>query len=268
MRARRAASGGFTLIELLVAATLLAVLAVLSWRGLDAVLASRDRLAAASDELRSLTLAFAQLDEDLRRSWPVRLLRLPVPAIGFSVAGERAVPTLEIVRETTGALLPTQVQRVAWRLRDGVLERGFGAWVSPDGGASVTVAAARALGPAGGVAGRAPDVPADTLVWQPVLANVSALQMQGWIDGQGWIAAEALAGQLPGSAPTPGAGPAAGGGPPPAGSGASAVAQGGAAGQASAGAAGVAPPPAVTGLLVRVVRADGTVLQRILPVRD
>jgi general secretion pathway protein J len=269
VRLRHAASRGFTLIELLVAATLLAVLAVLSWRGLDTVLASRDRLAAASDELRSLTLAFAQLDEDLRRSWPVRLLRLPVPAIGFSVAGERAVPTLEIVRETTGALLPTQVQRVAWRLRDGVLERGFGAWVSPDGGASVTVAAARSLGPAGGVAGRAPDVPADTLVWQPVLANVSALQMQGWIDGQGWIAAEALAGQLRGTASATGSGPAAGGGaPPPASSGASAVAPGGAAGQATAAGAAVASPPAVTGLLVRVVRSDGTVLQRILPVRD
>ena len=273
MRPRRAASGGFTLIELLVAATLLAVLAVLSWRGLDSVLASRDRLAAASDELRSLTLAFSQLDEDLRRSWPVRLLRLPVPSIGFTVAGERAVPTLEIIRETTGALLPTQVQRVAWRLRDGVLERGFGAWVSPDGGASVTVAAARALGPAAGLASTAPDVPADTLVWQPVLANVASLQMQGWIDGQGWIAAEALAGQLRGAGQAvPAAGGAGAPGPGGAGPGAAGGTPGanpaGAPTAGNAGAPGGATVPAVTGLLVRVVRSDGTVLQRILPVRD
>lgn len=60
---RRAA--GFTLIELLVAVALLAILAVLSWRGLDAVIQSRERLVTESDELRSLTLALAQLEEDL-----------------------------------------------------------------------------------------------------------------------------------------------------------------------------------------------------------
>ena len=60
---RRAA--GFTLIELLVAVALLAILAVLSWRGLDAVVQSRERLVTESDELRSLTLALAQLEEDL-----------------------------------------------------------------------------------------------------------------------------------------------------------------------------------------------------------
>ena len=37
----RVRTGGFTLVELLVAAALMAVLAVLSWRGLDAVLDSR-----------------------------------------------------------------------------------------------------------------------------------------------------------------------------------------------------------------------------------
>ena len=89
-RRRGAAAGvrrrarGFTLIELLIAAALLAVLAVLAWRGLDSVLASRQRIVAASDELRSLTLAFAQLDEDLRRSWPVRLLKLQTPSITFT----------------------------------------------------------------------------------------------------------------------------------------------------------------------------------------
>ena len=74
---QRRGTGGFTLIELLIAATLLAVLALLSWRGLDTVLTSRNRIAKASDELRFLTIAFAQMDEDLRKSWPVRLLKLP-----------------------------------------------------------------------------------------------------------------------------------------------------------------------------------------------
>jgi len=248
IRRRRADSGGFTLIELLVAAALLAVLAVLAWRGLDSILATRDRLTRASEELRSLTLAFAQLDEDLRRSWPVRLLRLPVPAIGFSVAGEQATATLEVVRETTGALSPTQIQRVAWRLRDGVLERGFGLWLSPSGEAVTGERTQGADAPRGGAPGAAQGA-VDSLVWQPVLQGVSALQMQGWIDGQGWVAAEALAGQLRGTG-LPVAGQAAASGAQPL-------------------AGGAAPAPAaVTGLLVRVVRADGTVLQRILPVRD
>lgn len=230
----RERGGGFTLIELLVAAALLAVLAVLSWRGLDAVLESRRRIVAASDELRSLTLAFSQLDEDLRRSWPVRLLKLPVPSIGFTVAGEQAATTLELLREATGAAEPTQLQRVAWRLREGVLERGFGAWTAPaaDGlaaGASAPRAQAGAGADAAGAAGG--------LIWQPILGGVSQLQMQGWIAPQGWIAAEALAGQLRGAGV--GAGPSTGG-----------------------------ADPAVTGLLVRVVRSDGRVLQRILTVKD
>jgi prepilin-type N-terminal cleavage/methylation domain-containing protein len=238
-RTRR--GGGFTLIELLVAAALLAVLAVLSWRGLDAVLDSRRRIVAASDELRSLSMAFAQLDEDLRRSWPVRLLRLQVPSIGFTVSGERAAATLELLREATGASEPTQLQRVAWRLRGDVLERGFGLSLAPallgtDGTAVGTGGGAGGAGTGGSDASaeRGPGA----LVWQPVLAGVAQVQMQGWIAGQGWIAAESLAGQLRG----PGA--------------------------AAPAAAAAVQQPAVTGLTVRVVRTDGSVVQRILPVKD
>jgi general secretion pathway protein J len=229
-RARRR-DRGFTLIELLVAAGLLAVLALLSWRGLESVLTARERITAASDELRSLTMAFAQMDEDLRRSWPVRLLRLTVPSIAFSVSGERAQPMLELLRETTAANEPTQVQQVAYRLRDGVLERGFGVWTPPaaEGGG----AAANQLG----------------LIWQPILGNVAALEMHGWIAGQGWLPAPTLAGQLrgPGNSPIATGQPGAG---------------------AAAAAAGAAQVPAVTGLQVRVVRADGTQLLRVFPVRD
>jgi general secretion pathway protein J len=235
--ARRGARG-FTLIELLIAAALLAVLAVLSWRGLDAVLASRTRIVAASDELRAMTLAFAQIDEDLRRSWPVRLLRLPVPSIGFSVTGEQSVVTLELLREAGTSAQPTQVQRVAWRLRDGLLERGFAPWVVPSGdrGAQLASAGGDAVG----------------LIWQPVLTGVASIGMQGWIAGQGWVAAEALAGQLAGAAQEAtaesGAGTGQGGTVTPPGTG--------------------RQPVVVTGLLLRVVRTDGHVLQRIFPVKD
>ena len=242
---RRTGQGprGFTLIELLIAATLLAVLALLSWRGLDTVLTSRDRIAKASDELRFLTIAFAQMDEDLRKSWPVRLLKLPAPSITFSVSGEQAATTLELLRESTGALEPTKIQRVAWRLRGDVLERGFGPLV--------VSSAAPSMKPAGGDAEAA-----GGLVWQPVLGGVSALRMQGWVQGQGWVVAEALAGQLRAAAAAAPPAGASGGTPP-----------------ASGGAPPAAPPPAapvamVTGLSVVVVRSDGKVLERVFPVKD
>jgi general secretion pathway protein J len=237
----RVNASGFTLIELLVATALLAVLALLSWRGLDAVLESRRRIVAASDELRALTVAFSQLDEDLRRSWPVRLLRLPAPSIGFSVSGEQARATLELLRETTTGSEATQLQRVAWRLRDGVLERGFGRWRPPSAGAVAEAGQpgeGSGVGPAG-APGSGSGAPA-AWTWQPVLGGITEVQWQGWIVGQGWVAGEALAGQLrgPGDPANPGAGQ------------------------------GAPVPAAVTGLLIRVVRADGRVLQRVFPVKD
>jgi general secretion pathway protein J len=239
---------GFTLIELLIAAALLAVLAVLSWRGLDAVLASRRQIVASSDELRALMVAFSQLDEDLRRSWPVRLLKLPTPSIGFTVSGEQAVATLELLRESGAATEATQLQRVAWRLRDGRIERGFGAWSAVPGAGAAAGAAAlpsgfgTGTGQASGTQAGA-EAGAGGLIWQPVLIGVASMQMQGWVSGQGWIAAESLAGQLRGGMDT-----AAGG-------------------TATAPTLG-ATVPRVTGLLVRVVRTDGRVMQRILPVTD
>jgi general secretion pathway protein J len=271
--------GGFTLIELLIAAALLAVLAVLSWRGLGAVLDSRRHIVAASDELRSLTLAFAQLDEDLRRSWPVRLLKLEVPSIAFTVAGEQAVATLEVLRETGATTDATQLQRVAWRLREGVLERGFGAWTAPSSG-GFSSSAERSSGGFGAGTGAGTTTTATTsdgaggLIWQPVLAGVSALQMQGWVQGQGWVAAEALAGQLRGAGtPTPGATAGTGAGGNSGATGTSGTAGAGGTTGGTAGGAGASTPTggtavAVTGLIVRVVRSDGRVLQRILPVKD
>lgn len=240
-QSRHAGNRGFTLIELLIATSLLAVLALLAWRGLDSILLSRQRIVAASDELRSLTLAFAQLDEDLRKTWPVRLLKLQTPPINFTVSGEKATATMELLREATGASEPTQVQRVSWRLRNGVLERGFGVWSVPGAaGAQQTYA-------------RNDGATVDGLVWQPILGRVAAFQMQGWINGQGWVAAEALAGQLQASQ----ARPTNPGTPDPSGT------------SGTAGTPGTpAAPMLVTGLQVKVIRQDGEVLQRIFPVKD
>ena len=186
MSGRRAARG-FTLLELLVAVALLSVLTVLTWRGMDSVLRGRDRIVSASDELRSLSVAMAQMEEDLRRSWPIRLLGLPEPSISFSMATDREPASLALLRETRGADA-VQVQRVIYRLRDGVFERGFSAWAapSPDGTQQVPVA---------------------PFTWQPILREVQAVDFRGWLDGRGWLPAAALAPLLAAAAQTP-AGPA------------------------------------------------------------
>ncbi|NLD68995.1 MAG: prepilin-type N-terminal cleavage/methylation domain-containing protein [Limnobacter sp.] len=165
-------AAGFTILELLVAVTLLAVLAVLSWRGMAAVINGRDAIVERSDELRMLTTAMSQMEEDLRRSWPVRLLGLAQPTIGFSLGTDREPPALQLLREAGGEG-PTQVQNVSWRLRDGVLERGFSAWMLPLPDSEAVVA--------------------PELTWQPLAAGVEALEFRGWLAGRGWIPAPTLA---------------------------------------------------------------------------
>ena len=109
---------GFTLVEMLVAITILAVIAVLSWRGLDAVTRAR---AAVSDDIaaqRGLQAAYTQAEADLRFA-----ARDPAPATSLPgvllAAGEmivlRQAPTVE-----TGAL---RHQLVRYRLADGALRR-------------------------------------------------------------------------------------------------------------------------------------------------
>lgn len=178
---------GFTLLELLVAVALLAVLALLGWRGMASVIAGRDAIVERSDELRALTALMAQFEEDLRRAWPVRLLGLETPVILFTPGNDREPASVVLLRETA-AEDPVPVRRVAWRLRNGVLERGFGDYQP---------------GPAAGATAL------EGLLWQPLLGGVEALEFRGWLAGRGWqpagaLTAEALTGgaavRPPGSA--------------------------------------------------------------------
>lgn len=166
---RATRSGGFTLLELLIAVALLSVLAVLSWRGMDSVLRSRDRIVQSSDELRALSVAFAQLEQDVRGSWAVGLLGLDEPAIAFAVHGEDAQPELALVRETS-ANQPLQLQRVRYRLHEHRLERGFAPWTTS------------------GVDPARP-VSEQPLVWQPLLADIDQVQFRAWIAARGWFSA-------------------------------------------------------------------------------
>lgn len=168
---RRRHAQGFTLLELLVAIALMGILAVLCFRGLDSVITSRERITAASDEMRALSTAFAQLDQDLRRSWPVRLFRLKQRPVGFVAGDSQNDPLLMVLMREGSGEQPAQLQRVVYRLNRGVLERGFSQWQS---------------------FGFKPEVRLERLIWQPLVNGVSGLAFRAWIPGKGWLAGEAL----------------------------------------------------------------------------
>lgn len=107
---------GFTLVELLVAITVLAIVAVLGWRGLDAIVRARVALTADLEQTRGMQLAFAQLQNDCARIADGRELRNR-PTL-------QAEPNrLTLVRNVFADNQPTRVQVVAYRVVDGKLER-------------------------------------------------------------------------------------------------------------------------------------------------
>ena len=105
----------------------MSVLAIMCWRGLDSVIRSRDRILATGDQMQALSTAMAQLDEDLRRSQPLRqvLKRDPV-----KITNTENGLLLAIDRPTPGT--PTgQVQNIQWRVWNKKLERGYSSPENP-----------------------------------------------------------------------------------------------------------------------------------------
>lgn len=96
---RRGRYSGFTLIELLVAITIMALLAVLSWRGLDGMARAQAQTSQRADEVLTLQAGLAQWKVDLDSltqtpriaslDWDGRVLRLTrvsaVPGDGLLV---------------------------------------------------------------------------------------------------------------------------------------------------------------------------------------
>ena len=62
---RTQGQAGFTLVELLVALALMALMATLSWRGLDGMVGANERLSAHADDVLTLQTGLAQWGADL-----------------------------------------------------------------------------------------------------------------------------------------------------------------------------------------------------------
>lgn len=115
-RRRKARQGGLTLVELLVAISVLAIVAVLGWRGLDGIVRARIGLTESMEQTRGMQLAFAQMQNDCAHVATPDLLDKRVSL----AAGQGR---LMLVRTVFSDNQPTRLQVITYRVRDGVLSR-------------------------------------------------------------------------------------------------------------------------------------------------
>jgi general secretion pathway protein J len=135
---RRAIARGFTLVEALVALALFALIAMVGYRGLSAVIDARTHLDQAERRWRDLDHVFALWRSDLEASIDRSTLNnFGQPEDAFLAdfdPGGRQDAALWLTRlGAPGADgLPATPQRIGWRLREHRLERL--SWPSPDRG--------------------------------------------------------------------------------------------------------------------------------------
>ncbi|MEJ2769344.1 PulJ/GspJ family protein [Mycetohabitans sp. B46] len=105
LAARSDRQRGFTLIELLVAIAILAVIAVLSWRGLDSIMRSREAISRAMEDERVLAQLFDQMRADVRQAATDDQAGTAAVAIGNGelrivrlLLAQDSAPRLQVVR--------------------------------------------------------------------------------------------------------------------------------------------------------------------------
>jgi len=109
----RSAARGFTLVEVLVALLIMATMAAMAWRGIDALIKSREIAQGHLAQTARLQTVLAQWEADLRA---LQDSKSDVPALGFDGG------SLTLTRQA-----PEGLQVVVWSLREGALYR----WESP-----------------------------------------------------------------------------------------------------------------------------------------
>jgi general secretion pathway protein J len=107
---------GFTLIELLVAISILAIVAMLGWRGLDGIVRSRLALNEDLEQAHGMQLAFAQLQNDCAQI-----------ADTMDVGNRKTLITdenrLVVIRYVFADNEPSRAQVVTYRFSNGTLSR-------------------------------------------------------------------------------------------------------------------------------------------------
>jgi general secretion pathway protein J len=113
---------GFTLLELLVAITVLSIVSIIAWRGLDSLVLTRERLEPQVDDTRAMLVAFGQMERDLSQVANPTFLGLTSSPINV-----RAVDGAMLIQIARVAVpVPdraTEVQTVYYRIVDNTLVR-------------------------------------------------------------------------------------------------------------------------------------------------
>jgi general secretion pathway protein J len=109
-RARnRRRPSGFTLVEVMVALMIMAILAALAFRGIDALVRAKDAALLSTDRTIKLNTGMSQFEYDISQVIDSKVLPQPVMFDGA---------TLRVARRT-----PDGVQLVLWSLQDGHWQR-------------------------------------------------------------------------------------------------------------------------------------------------
>jgi general secretion pathway protein J len=159
----RSRTRGFTLLELLVAISVLSIVSIIAWRGLDSLVHTRERLEPEATDVRALLTTFGQLERDLSQVTNPKFLGLSQSPVIISAADGSTLLQLARIAPAT-ADRPTEVQTVYYRVIDGTLTRQ----------ATAALPGFQTI-------------PTDRLETARLLTNVRTLYVRTWSPNGGWV---------------------------------------------------------------------------------
>jgi general secretion pathway protein J len=159
----RGRTRGFTLLELLVAITVLSIVSIIAWRGLDSLVHTRERLEPEATDVRALLTTFGQMERDLSQVTNPKFLGLTQSPVIVSAADGSTLLQLARIAPAT-ADRPTEVQTVYYRVIDGTLTRQ----------ATAALPGFQTI-------------PTDRLESARLLTNVRTLYVRTWSPNGGWV---------------------------------------------------------------------------------